>query len=742
MIDYDKFFTINDSVKGLKTISISLPTPPAANKIDGHEYPFYDQYFRYEVFPDKLTQLEKDIRKEFRAKAEAKREFVMTGQVVLQEMWKRMEANPDYYEKEFQWIKNQWYYRLYGYWFMNNGKATYIDGWHWFYLNYWYMGEEKGHPEYRDRDRRQFLFMRYIYTTKETFKYVNPKTFEAIPDENGDYEMIEMPGRTFYGVHQPKNRRGGNTNIGLCIEYEILSRSRGDVTGGNQSYTEEQIKGAWSKIMGAWDVMPFFFKPLWQGEERPQNKLVFVSDKIDNSLGSMINYALTGKETAYEGGTLLFKLDEEEGKTVNINIKYRWEVNQITLAKGSGSKIQGLSYHPSTVSEAHGEAAQVFMTMFEESNFFVRLSNGQTKSGLAGVYFPAWDCLHGHVDKYGYGIVDTPTEKQLRDGYKGIGARNFLQKKRDDLLMINTPSSLQKLRVERKEFPFDLSDIYLSSETSELDYNYDAIGRRMIEVSRMIPEPFEYYDLKWENGMKDGRVIEIRNPMGRFCISQVMGDKGNRKQQRRVFDTQTNRPKIIYSPAEVENVAGGDPFKYFKGNAADLKKRKRLYSDGGGAVRLINGRLICTYSARPLLQSDYLEDMLMMCVYFNAKMFPETNVDDLYKYFIDRGYDGYLLYEKDSGGKQKMKPGGFTSDKSITKLFELNKSYCEQFVEVECHMDFLKEMKEIKNTDDMTNHDLFTATAYCNWGNFVLNQRIVPNKSHRVYKRLFAPKSQ
>src|SRR6478735_6164029 len=47
-----------------------------------------------------------------------------------------------------------------GYWFYNNGLPTFITGKHYFYLQWWRL-EDDIYPDYRDADRRYFLFLNH-----------------------------------------------------------------------------------------------------------------------------------------------------------------------------------------------------------------------------------------------------------------------------------------------------------------------------------------------------------------------------------------------------------------------------------------------------------------------------------------------------------------------------------------------------------------------------------------------------
>ena len=47
-----------------------------------------------------------------------------------------------------------------GFWFMNNGIPTYITGKNYFYLQFWKL-EDDIYPDYRDLDRRYFLYLNH-----------------------------------------------------------------------------------------------------------------------------------------------------------------------------------------------------------------------------------------------------------------------------------------------------------------------------------------------------------------------------------------------------------------------------------------------------------------------------------------------------------------------------------------------------------------------------------------------------
>lgn len=73
-------------------------------------------------------------------------------------------TDPTYEHPELAAFRNEcWDRRINGMWFYNNGVPTYVTGLYWFYLEWIYVKNKKnnGFPNYRDSDRKFFLFMQY-----------------------------------------------------------------------------------------------------------------------------------------------------------------------------------------------------------------------------------------------------------------------------------------------------------------------------------------------------------------------------------------------------------------------------------------------------------------------------------------------------------------------------------------------------------------------------------------------------
>src|SRR5512143_3837720 len=107
---------------------VYLPSPPQLNIIDGHDLPKEEQYWRRRELPEIFDDVS----------------FDKDGNAILNE-----------FEKEYARIEVERCKR--GYWFYNNGTPTYITGQNYFHLQWWKL-EDDIHADYRDADRRYFVF--------------------------------------------------------------------------------------------------------------------------------------------------------------------------------------------------------------------------------------------------------------------------------------------------------------------------------------------------------------------------------------------------------------------------------------------------------------------------------------------------------------------------------------------------------------------------------------------------------
>ncbi len=615
----------------------------------------------------------------------------------IDDIWDSIYSDVTYYEDEILFIKRQWYYRLNGYWFFCNGKPTYITGQHFFYLNYWNM--DVGLPKYRDRDRRLFMFIDYAMKTKK------------------DYFGNEYPHRTCAGINYIKHRRAGATYMAKCIQFEMITRHFYARAGSQDMNDDKAYANFREKLVQPFKKIPFFFMPKYDGNPDPKSEIVFSprqiitkenSAEIETGLESVIDYSASNIG-AYDGAKLLVYHGDELGKTTNVNVFKRHYVIKETLMQGD--IINGFGINTTTVGEINYGGGMNFLRICEQSFYHKDLNiKGQTASGFWNVFIPAYDGLEGYIDKYGNSVIDEPTEEQRKEGFT-IGAKQYLISVREQFEKQNDYEGLAEYI---RKFPFTFRECF--------NYNSEAVGFNIQKIDKRLNELRFQKDITIKgNFMRqtqdpDSDVMFVEDEInGKFTVSYLLPPAMANKRIR----TSNGYAPEIYN----KFIVGADPFKFAK----TMSRRK---SNGGGAVfRLFDPEIdnvnkdvtewqtnttVCTYNCRVDDPTIYAEDMLMLCQYYNALIYPENNLDIIETHFINRGYTGYLKYDIDKlTGKMKQRAGRFSDEKTKQEMFSKIMAYIENHICHEKHSELIIEFKNIKSIDDMTNYDLFTAFGFC-----------------------------
>lgn len=684
----DRVWLANGEDRDLDTIEVPLPEAPPWETIDGYGLEKSQQVFQYQQMPPKLIALQDEQDKD--------------GNYLTQdEIWDRINAEVDYYAEEVEWIKKQWYRRLNGYWCFIFGQPTYITGWHYFYLNFWELPE--GKPEFRQRDRKFFLFAEFTYKD-----------------------------RYMYGFIHPKGRRCGLTSMGACINYAIATTLLRGRTG-IQSKDDKAAEDVFQKyVVPGWRAMPFFFKPNSATSDDPKKVLYFSSHVTKGKLGTKkrskkslqtdMSFRSSGVK-AYDGTKLHFTFQDEIGKLVECNINDRWRTIKLCLSLGGGSQIHGYCLAGSTVGELEAGGGQNMKELCDGSKWSQRNKMGQTATGLCILFLPAYEGLAGFIGKYGESIIDAPTKEQLeylksRKDWNGvtIGAKAYLESKIEHLKAIGDKDGLAD---EQREFPTTFKGCFRTNGRDSF-FDIPKIEDRLDELAEMKTAVVKG-DFIWEGQKYRSKVRFVPDPeKGKFRLSKVLTpSESNRVSYDDSLETYVAHNEIF--------TGGGDPFK-----ANETKSSKN--SLGGGAVywghdvRLdpfdkpmsewVSNRVVCTYLHRPADKDEYEEDMIMMCLYYGCPMFTETNVQDLKDAFIEKGYRG-LLVHKFNKEKEVMESiaGQATDTYTKQQIFKKIQSYIKYHVGRCRHADFLEQVRDITSLQEMTKYDLFTAVGYAMIGN-------------------------
>ena len=292
----------------------------------------------------------------------------------------------DYIESEFD-------SREYGHWFMNNGVPTYMTGAHYMYLQW--TSIDVGYPDYREANRILYIFWEACKADKRSFGMT--------------YLKIRRSGFSFMSSSE-------------CVNTGTLAK---DSRVGILSKTGSDAKKMFTdKVVPINSRLPFFFKPIMDGMDKPKTELAFripaakitkknmydTSDDELFGLDTTIDWKNTD-DNSYDGEKLLLLVHDESGKWIKPNnILNNWRVTKTCLRLGS--KIIGKCMMGST-SNALNKGGDNFKKLYNDSNVLNRNSNGQTKSGMYSLFIPMEWNMEGFIDRFGMPVFRKPAKSVL-----------------------------------------------------------------------------------------------------------------------------------------------------------------------------------------------------------------------------------------------------------------------------------------------------------------------------------------
>ena len=527
------------------------------------------------------------------------------------------EYPPEFQEKWYDYIDNEFKRRDEGFWFYNNNKPTYLTGTHYMYLQWSKI--DVGKPDFREANRLFFIF------------------WEACKADTRCYGMCYLKNRRSGFSFMASGEVVNLATISSDSRYGILSKSGPDA---KKMFTD--------KVVPISVNYPFFFKPIQDGMDRPKTELAYrvpaskftrrkldVNEKVEDleGLDTTIDWKNTG-DNSYDGEKLKLLVHDESGKWEKPNnILNNWRVTKTTLRLGS--RIIGKCMMGST-SNALDKGGDNFKKLYYDSDVTKRNANGQTRSGLYSLFIPMEWNYEGYIDAYGAPVFDTPAEPaEAPDGSKiDIGVIDYWQNEVDGLKQdqdaLNEfyrqfPRTEQHaFRDETKQSLFNLTKIY-----EQIDYNEDVNNQAMVTTG----------SFQWENGQKDTRVIFVPHKDGRFKVSWV---PPNYLQNRVIV-----KNGIKYPGNEHCGAFGCDPY--------DISGT----TDGRGSNGSLHGltkfsmedipisQFFLEYIARPQTAEIFFEDVLMACVFYGMPILAENNKPRLLYHFKRRGYRGFAMNRPD-----------------------------------------------------------------------------------------------
>jgi hypothetical protein len=601
--------------------------------------------------------------------------------------WNEMPTNfkdrwVDYIEAEFD-------RREEGYWFMNQGEPTYVTGSHYMYLQW--TSIDIGYPDYREANRVFFIFWEACKADKRSFGMT--------------YLKIRRSGFSFMGSSEAVN----SGTLAKDARVGILSKTGSDA---KKMFTD--------KVVPISNRLPFFFKPIQDGMDKPKTELAFripaskitkknmhevAADELEG-LDTTIDWKNTD-DNSYDGEKLLLLVHDESGKWIKPNnILNNWRVTKTCLRLGS--KIIGKCMMGST-SNALSKGGSNYKKLYEDSDVTNRNANGQTKSGMYSLFIPMEWNMEGFIDRYGMPVFHKPANPILGVDEEMIsnGAVDYWNAEVDSL-----KSDADALNEFYRQFPRTESHAFRDESKSSL-FNLTKIYQQIDYNDSTIKEHYTTQgSFHWKDGQKDTEVIFSPDTRGRFLVSWVPSKSlQNNVITKRGMKYPGNEHIGSFGcdSYDISGTVGG------KGSNGSLHGLTKFNMDDAPS-----SEFFLEYIARPQTAEIFFEEVLMACIFYGMPILCENNKPRLLYHFKNRGYRGYSMNRPDKQfnklSKTEKELGGIPNSSEDVK--QSHASAIESYIEKHIGLDM---SGAYRDSDDMGTMP-FPKTLE-DWARFDINNR-------------------
>ena len=591
----------------------------------------------------------------------------------------------DYIEAEFD-------KREAGHWFMNNGVPTYITGAHYMYLQW--TSIDVGYPDFREANRIFFIF----------------------------WEACKADERCF-GISYLKIRRSGFSFMGSseCVNTGTLAK---DSRVGVLSKTGADAKKMFTdKVVPIANRLPFFFKPVQDGMDKPKTELAFrvpASKITKKNMHEVGNDEMMGLDTtidwkntddnSYDGEKLLLLVHDESGKWIKPNnILNNWRVTKTCLRLGS--RIIGKCMMGST-SNALNKGGSNFKKLYEDSNVEKRNDNGQTLSGMYSLFIPMEYNMEGFIDRFGHPVFHKPSEPVLGVDNQKIknGAIDYWEAEVSSLK--NDPDALNEFY---RQFPRTESHAFRDESKSSL-FNLTKIYQQLDYSDSLVKEHYTTRgSFRWKDGVKDTKVVFYPDKRGRFNISWTpkLGLQNRWVEKHGVrYPGNEHMGSFGCDSYDISGVVGGG------GSNGALHGMTKFHMDEAPT-----NEFFLEYVARPQTAEIFFEEVLMACVFYGMPILIENNKPRLLYHFKNRGYRGFCMNRPDKHytklSKTERELGGIPNSSEDVKQAHAAaiESYIEKHIGLDTEgifrdPDDMGSMPFVRTLEDWAKFDISNRTAY------------------------------
>lgn len=636
-------------------VNVKLPQKPPEEEILNYNLPKEEQMWVREELPSYFERVE----------------YNKAGDLIL------TEKQESYATQELIRCKR-------GVWIYINGNPYYITRKYYFYLQWWTL-EDGTRPEYRDCDRRYFLFLEHWENILWCLGVIRGKKRREGASSQATSNLVYDA--IFYK----------NSNCGL------ISKSNED---GRATFTEMVAYG--------YRQLPAFLKPKQLNKEDSVTELVFAqktstvkdgvtaTQKDDEGNRSKINYRAPVLN-AYDRGRMSRLLLDEFGKLEkDVPASQLFAIVSKTLVKGV--KRVGFVEMPSTVNKLTRGGSE-YKLIWEKADLNKSVP---TVNRLVRYFSPAFDGYEGFIDRYGFSVIDSPTEEQaqylidkwvridedgntiseLSENDIKLGAKAYIQKRREG-------RSGDDLEEEIRMNPCNEIELFMSAN-ADCIFNVMNINE---QIEYLKSNPVYKRKLLFYRDM-DGKVKwrDIRQGEDNFCweFAGELNLKGE--------DNKHTWYGSMKKPGRADiGVIGLDSYSNSQGGKKYGSKASAwVYIKYDLRDPENTGLFVAHLYGRPLEKDDLHNQVLLAAEYLGFQIYIEFVADDYYSYYKDRGRLGYLAKfplnaidpNKRKNTNVERHYGFPVTDFAMTKQNDAMISYVEHYCNKIYWIELLEDLKE------------------------------------------------
>lgn len=580
-----------------------------------------------------------------------------------------------------------------GFWFFNNGIPTFITGKHYFYLQWWKL-EDDIYPEYRDTDRRYFLFLNH-------------------------WEHVLWCLGIFRGK---KRREGASSQATSNLVYECIFFTNSNCGLVSKTQTDSRTTFT-DMVRHGYNQCPIFLKPRQLNRADSVTELTFATRLKNGEAGdggqkSKINYRAPVLN-AYDSGRMTRVLADEGGKWPP-EVDFAKFISIVSKTMVKGAKRVGFCEAPSTVNEMTKGGGAAFKKAWDGANQF-KYPNRPTPNRFVTYFSAAYDGYEGFIDRHGLSVIGEPTHEQYqylvdkwvkKDPLTGVviselteedikmGARRYVMVKRREGL---TGDLLEE---EIRMNPCTVDEMFEAANTN-CAFNSFNINKRLKELE--------------ENPVYKRKVLFYRDLDQVVKWRDITDNEKSFHWKITAFPPSGQENKYKYDnklrcPTRVEiGAIAVDSYSNSQGGRKYGSKASAWIGLRPNPLDPYNtGKAIGHLYGRPAVKEILHEQVMLAAEYFGFKVWYEHCADDYLSYYRDRGRVGYLgTYplstidptKRENADRYKGFP---TTPFSLTKQLDCGIAYFENY----CYLiDFEELLQNAKIFDpyDRTAYDTVVA---------------------------------